>query len=468
MPSIAAPTVLHHHHHLQKHLLGNNNKKRTRRMVHRSLTRTYLALSLLLVWLLTTFRSVLLFKKQQLYERKAAAAADSTTGTETAAFVVVPLNNNNNGTTDVASDYYNYYVDDHGEEASIVHVIQTRFMQMQPGLAALAQARLRLFTSFTLPSMQQQTSQRFLWIIRTDPDLHAATLEQLKRLIVTMPNAVLVASNQNPEGFRGAAIDDITEQSLLVGDLQLVRSYHNASITRRLIETRLDADDALHLHFCAFVQERAMQQLHQGWLVWCAERHVEWHFVSPWPAGTLLGVQTPQCVTPGLTYGYMPGTTRSHITIRNNHASLHKRLPACDFGGGSANQQQASSLSSSSSSCLARTGPMPLALRARTPTSAGMDGVASATSILSDMWRDAQPKMWQAIPTVFGISEDDLTATRLALETDLPAIIQDAISGQCTKGHSCKESSLHILQSILNATTQQKLQLTVQTAKVAE
>jgi hypothetical protein len=82
-----------------------------------------------------------------------------------------------------------------------------------------------------------------------------------------------------------------------------------------------------------------------------------------------------------------------------------------------------------------------------------------AMSELPDMWRDAQPKMWQAVPIVFGIYKDDLKATRLALNEDLPAIVQDAISGQCTKGHSCKQSSLNILQSILDATVKQKAQL---------
>lgn len=461
MPSIAPP--LNPQQQPQQHrsspLLGSSNKKKQRRrMVNRSHIPTFLALSFLLIWLLTTFRSVLLFKQNHERNNPARSSSSMLRSTTTAADAVL-VDNHNTATTSTKTEAiapYYYYADDYGPADSIVHVIQTRFMQMQPGLAALAQARLLLFRSFTLPSLRQQTNQRFLWIVRTDPDLHAATLEQLKRLIATMPNAVLVASNQNPEGFRGAAMDDITDQSLLVGDLQLVRSYHRASETRRLLETRLDADDALHLHFAETMQDTARQQLRRGWVVWCAERHVEWHYVSPWNSGTLLGVESNMCVTPGLTYGYMPGTTRSHITIRNNHNLLHKRLPACDFGGTASGPQQPDS-SSWPSSCLARTGSVPLALRARTPTSAGMDGMAM--SELPDMWRDAQPKMWQAVPVVFGIYKDDLKATRLALNEDLPAIVQDAISGQCTKGHSCKQSSLNILQSILDATVKQKAQL---------
>lgn len=386
-----------------KSILGKRRKRN-----HRKLSRLFYVFGLILVWLLATFHSVLLFKN---HVDNAIPAAD------------LP--------------HRSLYIDDFGEEDSIVHVIQTRFMQMQPSLIALANARLLLFQTFTLPSMQQQSNTRFLWIIRTDPDLNLRTMERLKQYVATVPNAVLVASNQNPEGFRGAAIDDITETSVLVGKLQLVHAYHKAAETRRLLETRLDADDALSLDFCATIQELGRTQLHSGWRIWCAERHMEWQYISPWASGTLLGLQTSQCVTPGLTYGYAPGTTRSHISIRNNHASLHKRLSPCTDG--------------SKSSCLARIGRIPIALRARTPTSAGMERIQNDVSLPGE-WQAAQPTLWRAVPTIFGIQQDTLTRTRSELARNMPFIVQDAIRGQCTKGHSCKESSKLLLESILNAT----------------
>lgn len=388
-----------------KSILG---KRRQRN--HRKISQVFLVFGLLLVWLISTFRSFLLYKKQ--------VDIDS-----------IP-------TTEVS--HRSLYRDDFEEEDSIVHVIQTRFMQMQPNLVALANARLLLFQAFTLPSIQQQSNTRFLWIIRTDPGLNANTMERLKRLVESVPTAVLVASNQNPEGFRGTAIDDITEKSILVGSLRLVRAFHKAAETRRLLETRLDADDALSLDFCATIQELGRTQLLSGWRIWCAERHMEWQYISPWAQGTLLGLQTGQCVTPGLTYGYAPGATRSDITIRNNHASLHKRLTPCT--------------DDLMSSCLARIGRVPVALRARTPTSAGMERIQNDVS-LPEAWRDAQPALWRAVPKIFGIQQDSLRRTRSELALFMPSIIQDALNGQCTKGHSCKKSSKLVLESILNATT---------------
>ena len=47
-------------------------------------------------------------------------------------------------------------------DENVVHVIQTRFMQNQHHLLALGQARLRLFTAVTVPSMRYQTQQQFL------------------------------------------------------------------------------------------------------------------------------------------------------------------------------------------------------------------------------------------------------------------------------------------------------------------
>ena len=51
-------------------------------------------------------------------------------------------------------------------ENNLVHVVLTRFMQHQPKLVNLGRARLELFKSFCVPTMRQQTSRQFLWIIR--------------------------------------------------------------------------------------------------------------------------------------------------------------------------------------------------------------------------------------------------------------------------------------------------------------
>ncbi|KAL7545075.1 hypothetical protein ACHAWF_008435, partial [Thalassiosira exigua] len=76
--------------------------------------------------------------------------------------------------------------DDEDEESGprIIHVLETRFMQMQPSLVELARARLRLFRTVCLPSVTNQTARgRFVWTIRTDPELDEEVKEELAELL---------------------------------------------------------------------------------------------------------------------------------------------------------------------------------------------------------------------------------------------------------------------------------------------
>lgn len=67
----------------------------------------------------------------------------------------------------------------------IFHILETRFMQHQPNLVQLAKARLQLFKAICLPTVVKQTAWgNFIWIIRTDPDLHV----DIRRELVEMLN----------------------------------------------------------------------------------------------------------------------------------------------------------------------------------------------------------------------------------------------------------------------------------------
>jgi len=79
----------------------------------------------------------------------------------------------------------------------LVHIVNTRFMQEQGHLKALGRARLYLFQTFCLPSMVQQSTQQFLWIIKTDPQLDPTLLRELIATVEPYPNIYLVASNKN-------------------------------------------------------------------------------------------------------------------------------------------------------------------------------------------------------------------------------------------------------------------------------
>ena len=249
-------------------------------------------------------------------------------------------------------------------EHDIVHVIQTRFMQLQPHLLHLGRARLRLFQSITLPSIVHQSNQNFLWIIRTDPQLAVELKQQLIEAVSPYKNIILVGSNQNPEGFRTPdCIADLTKP--WSGQYPAVQSYHAAAQVHVVLETRLDADDGLYWKYVDLLQADAAQHLlpksssssntnnhHHEWRVWCAYNHMEWQYASPWvnttTTGALVGLRTKHCVTAGLTWGYAAaaaGRLRRTYKNKNNknnnssaalpvalshrHQLVHEQVPEC-------------------------------------------------------------------------------------------------------------------------------------------
>ena len=98
-------------------------------------------------------------------------------------------------------------------------------------------------------------------------------------------------------------------------------------------------------------------------------------------------------------------------------------------------------------------------LLARTPTAAGMkhvipkkgDGVTTLsqvkhnTELLSTAYGAAgsvaQDKAWRNVQEHFGVSRSKVVALRHKLQGNLESILVDAFRGQCTPGHSCKDST---------------------------
>ena len=209
------------------------------------------------------------------------------------------------------------------KDQKLVHVIHTRFMQYQPDLAMLGKARLKLFQTFCLPTLINQRSQEFLWIIRTDPELHTEVKEGLITLVTGIKNVVVVGSNEIRKGsmemgFRSVdAISDITEESLFYGNLDLVKAYYEAAKTKTLLETNLDADDGLASMFVKRSQEvvmelfkandekqrRKQRRQQSSFMTLCAGRHAEWQFYVPWDirdkSGSLKLGSTHVCITAG-------------------------------------------------------------------------------------------------------------------------------------------------------------------------
>jgi hypothetical protein len=318
-------------------------------------------------------------------------------------------------------------------------------MQEQPHLVDLGMGRLEIFKTFCLPTLVGQSSQDFVWIIRTDPMLNDTVKKPLVELLEPYPNFILVASNSNPEGFRSEIVD-ISPETVWSGSYELIQEYHQAAQSRVLLESRLDADDGVHYEFVEYMQTAAPLPRVGEWRIWCALSHLEWHADSPFHSdetdfGFLVGIKHSGCVTPGLTMAYGVGVSREDLP-RGTHQYLHKILPAC-------NKEK------TLTNCLERFALNPGAIRARTPTSAGMAHLVQEHSH-KKMYKHAtsqsafQYKIWEAAEPLYRLDRKQVIQTKKYLKQHLAAIAADNLKGQCTKGHSCKQDAKIILQQILH------------------
>lgn len=353
------------------------------------------------------------------------------------------------------------------DDTPMLQVIQTRFMQFQPNLAALGEARLDIFETFCLPSMLAQSSNKYLWLIRTDPLLNATLRDRLMSLLHNSegeqyPNILLIASNANPEGFRlDTSVQDISPDTVWSGSYELLRRFHVAAQTRVLVESRLDADDGLHYGFVEFTELLTREELispRTDWLIYCAYSHLEWHHANPFKkldvketaVGFVVGATQSSCITAGLSYVYGLDVRRDDMP-KGAHSLLHRSVPFCS--------------ETVSRFCIRRTRELiPTAIRARTPTSAGMDNVVvpgagegrkdKKNNLMyapSEAAATFQDEIWRGVGHAFSTEKDMVAKTRTSLMEHLPEIVRDNLKGQCTKGHSCKPTSKNVLKHLLRS-----------------
>ena len=389
-------------------------------------------------------------------------------------------------------------------------------MQHQPDLLELGQARLQLLKTLCLPTLQQQTSQNFLWIIRADPQLAEPLKKELLSLIDTATQSnpyfrvVVMATNENPVGFRKPLTE--TPDQIWTHNYYLLQHYQQAAQTRAVLETRLDADDGLHIAFVEVMQQEAREQLvdsesmmssnshskaksqggskqedsqkqhtkqSKNWLMWCSGTHVEWQYGAPWEflagensnvtkkqlqdaedsmdstLGSLMPGLTKGCITPGLTTGYGKYVNFDDVPNAQHHM-LHRKVRPCH----DPTEQQHEH---NNKRCLIFWKEViPAAIRGRTPTSAGMQFVLGKhMSSLSpqarqalgadepELLREKQSMMWESVERRFDISKDSVRQMRNFLTDHMHGIVQDNYEGQCTQGHSCKNSSRIILKQLM-------------------
>ena len=361
-----------------------------------------------------------------------------------------------------------YYIPEPNSSADwkwpLVHVLKTRFMQEQGNLTELAMARFALFRTFCLPTIQEQTTQQFIWIIKTDPGLSEPVLRSMIKELEPYPNFFLVASNVNfrvnenfPGGWRdGAETGDLSRSRVYTGNRTLLENamaLHHRSDPYPILETRLDADDGLHVQFLEAVQAKAMQSFSKNsgssapkWLYWCSRRHIEWHFAeqplgseSIWKQittyGAVAGIQHEKlCITPGFTVGFNIGVAESEVPIY-----AHDKVVT---SVSSTPKEHACGLERTAD-CLQFIEDFVFeAIRSRSPTSAGMLRVDFAPKeIATDPWLFYA--FLNMIHAKFGITQQRLVWMNRYLSDHLIDIARDNLRGQCTTGHSCKVRPLY-------------------------
>jgi hypothetical protein len=272
-------------------------------------------------------------------------------------------------------------------EWPLIHIVNTRFMQEQGPLTTLGMARLHLFQTFCFPTMTAQSTQEFLWIIKTDP-LFATpknpVFVQLLEMVQPFSNIYIVASNRNflisPDLHGcwrdGAEGRDLMQSQIFSGNQTRLLQAIALREERPVLETRLDADDGLHKVYLQYMQYVAMKRFtttaSKGeekedddnsssyvspsssaanttstatrtkttkWLYWCTRRHLEWRpapdnsndkeqggedFVASF--GVLNPVEHSKlCITPGITVGYNVGV-RAEDVPSESHDLLYKHL----------------------------------------------------------------------------------------------------------------------------------------------
>lgn len=427
----------------------------------------------------------------------------------------------------------------------LIHILETRFMQNQPSLVHLAQARLKLFQTICLPTVIHQSAWGdFLWVIRTDPDLDEGVKEELVRMLeksgalvkkdkgdATSKNngeralTYVIGSNDNYILSNSTSILNTTRpydirhmltqilsrpQSIFAGKPDSIKLLLDEISSERMekdviLWTRLDADDGLNLGYMEYIQsqavryflpswfdkvpkeeivldgdghlvnlaekdeksgkrvavegERRMKNVYKPpqWTYWCAGRNIDWFLTDAvhdldHKNGTVYPVQHVQvCVTPGVTVA-LRGSFDSMKVPRLDHDKIISYLrpqggKICGRSGVSifqvADDDETDVEEPDDGTCFHMVNAYYfLAIRSRTPTSAGMLGISPSLTQLELVKK--QPiltyAMWVLMVREFRISNKKLIDTNRYFAEHVYDIAEENARGQCTVGHSCKVS----------------------------
>jgi hypothetical protein len=339
----------------------------------------------------------------------------------------------------------------------VIHTVHTRFMVGQPNQPILARARYLLFATFCYPTMRYQTSQNFYWIVLADPRLDKSILDDLRNLLLPMPNAYLVLTSNITWIADGVGVPDVTTYG--VGLQEIAEEYRTNNLTvstgnvdrlkqfdlfrRRKggdssiilkMETNLDADDGLHKKAIELMQTVAVEHakfqqnllgnqtvlsLESTWWLFGASDQIEWHNRDIYTMTP--GDYASNGISSGLaarrknpTYPPSAGWTRVgtlqapvrtiHFPLNayTNHGAIDEtQIPRC--GG-----------TRTFAGCNARKFPgFPLVMRTRSVTSDSMDHLDPAISDYRDVfWRKGNDLQVNEIELSWKILVDDFSIDR--------------------------------------------------------
>jgi hypothetical protein len=308
-----------------------------------------------------------------------------------------------------------------------VHTVRTYFMQNQGNLTSLARARLELFQVFCLPTMTAQTTQQFLWIIRTDPNLDKSIIKEMVDLLKDHPNFYLVGLNTQGDTFEQVRLDEI-----YTGNRTLYLNAKAAQKNLPVIETRLDADDGLHKDFLRDIQSRATQGLARDklkWLMFCCQTAIVWHINPDEKYGSLSNTTEPFCLSAGLTVARSVGISETpdsdHYPLMNLTENLSKS-ESCGYDETSKCLVLLDDAKSSTGNFIT--------IRARTPTSTGMRNVLKGRHA-----GGAAMMAWlKRVQDDYHVPRDGLKWLNKYLAEHVVDIARENLEGQCTPGNSCK------------------------------
>jgi hypothetical protein len=316
-----------------------------------------------------------------------------------------------------------------------LHILRSRYQQGQPTLTKLGWARFALFRDFCLPSVAAQTTDNFMWLIYTDPDLDPDLLDAMVDLLKPYPRFYLIKSLNNVLWTEGQA-ESLTNATIYTGNQALIENYMMMRNKVPVLETKLDADDALHRKYLATIQEQAVQKFYiegVNWMYWCVKMELQWYWLGPKGETSdqktygILEVHDNVnfCPVPGLTVGYNVGVKTDTI-YRRKHSVLLENLLKKDV--------DMCGLGKKGKDCVQIIDNFPFpAMRTRTPTSASMIMVRHKKKALLQMAANKNgDTMFELLAEDFGIKREDCARSSQHFSEKIIEIAEEALIGTCT------------------------------------